>query len=102
MVAIAQVPRFDHLLRITDHRGTYEHADGAEPRQDQGYCTDDMARVLVVATREPDAGADVRTLARVAVRFLDEAQSFTGGCRNRIDQHGRWSDDLALEDTRGR
>jgi len=37
---------------MTDRRGTFEHAYSAEPNPDYGYCTDDMARILVVATRE--------------------------------------------------
>jgi hypothetical protein len=49
----ALAPRFDHLLRMTDRRGTLEHAHSAEPNPDYGYCTDDMAGILVVATREP-------------------------------------------------
>ena len=39
---------------MTDERGTFEHAVFAEPRPEHGYCTDDMARVLVVASREPN------------------------------------------------
>ena len=38
---------------MTDRYGTYEHADGSAPRPEHGYCTDDMARVLVVTSREP-------------------------------------------------
>ena len=55
MTATTPEPRFDHLLRLTDRRGTFEHACFAEPRPEHGYCTDDMARVLVVATREPNS-----------------------------------------------
>lgn len=95
-------PGFDHLLALSDHRGTFEHASGAQPRREHGYCTDDMARVLVVTTREPDAGDAVRGLAKVAVRFLDEAQAYLGGCRNRMDQTGRWTDTHAFEDCWGR
>jgi len=94
--------RFDHLLRLTDHRGTFEHACFAEPRRERGYCTDDMARVLVVATREPNSGGDVNRLAGVAVRFLNDAQSYAGACRNRMDRKGRWADEPALEDAWGR
>ena len=46
-------PVFDHLLRLSDRRGTVEHALLAEPQRSGGYCTDDMAQVLVVATRQP-------------------------------------------------
>lgn len=95
-------PKFDHLLRMSDHHGTFEHAYGATPRRGHGYCTDDMARVLVVASREPNADDAVHGLARLAVRFLDGAQSFSGGCRNRMDHTGRWIDDFALEDSWGR
>lgn len=95
-------PVFDHLLRMSDSNGTFEHACGATPRRRHGYCTDDMARVLVVASREPDAGDAVHGLARLAVRFLDEAQAYAGGCRNRMDQNGRWTDDFGLEDCWGR
>jgi hypothetical protein len=102
MTATAPDPKFDHLLRMTDHRGTFEHACFAEPRREHGYCTDDMARVLVVATREPDSGGDVNGLAGVSVRFLNEAQAYSGACRNRMDSAGRWTDEPSLEDHWGR
>lgn len=102
MAAVAPHPMFDHLLSMTDRRGTFEHACGAVPKRENGYCTDDMARVLVVASREPKPGDAVRALAKVAVKFLNEAQSFSGGCRNRMDCSGHWTDDFALQDCWGR
>ena len=102
MTATVSDPRFDHLLRLTDRRGTFEHASFAEPRPEHGYCTDDMARVLVVATREPNSGGEVNGLARVAVQFLNDAQSYAGACRNRMDSKGRWEDEPTLEDCWGR
>ena len=102
MTARRPEPIFDHLLRLTDHRGTFEHACFAEPRREHGYCTDDMARVLVVATRQPASTAAVNGLAGVAVRFLNDAQSFAGACRNRMDRNGRWTDEPATEDAWGR
>jgi len=95
-------PKYDHLLRLTDGRGTFEHACFAEPRREQGYCTDDMARVLVVATREPDSSGEVNRLAGVAVRFLNDAQSYAGPCRNRMNRNRRWEDEPALKDWWGR
>ena len=32
----APPPRFDHLLSLTDRRGTYEHASLAEPTSEDG------------------------------------------------------------------
>ncbi|AKK26144.1 hypothetical protein [Mycobacterium sp. EPa45] len=95
-------PNFDQLLRMTDHRGTFEHACLDQPRPEHGYCTDDMARVLVVATREPGASGEVNRLAGVAVRFLNEAQALGGACRNRMDAAGNWLDEPSLDDCWGR
>jgi hypothetical protein len=95
-------PRFEHLSGMSTDVGTFEHAELAQPRPEHGYCTDDMARVLVVATREPDPDGQVKGLAGVAVRFLSDAQSYTGTCRNRMDNKGRWADEPALEDAWGR
>ena len=102
MTATVPAPKFDHLLRMTDRRGTFEHARFAEPRPEHGYCTDDMARVLVVATREPNADGEVNGLARVAMQFLNDAQSYAGTCRNRMDSRGAWGDEPSLEDCWGR
>jgi hypothetical protein len=95
-------PDFRHLLRMTDGRGTFEHAEYAAPRREHGYCTDDMARVLVVATREPDPTPEVRRLAEVALRFLSDAQGFDGDFRNRLNQRGRWDDRPTFDDCWGR
>ena len=102
MTTTSPAPVFDHLLRMSDRRGTFEHACLAEPRPEHGYCTDDVARVLVVATREPDAEGEVNGLAGVAVRFLNEAQAFSGACRNRMDNTGRWIDEPSTGDHWGR
>ena len=98
----APEPNFDHLISMTDERGTFEHALFSEPRPEHGYCTDDMARVLVVATREPDPGQDVRDLAQLSMRFLLGALDAQGKCRNRLDRHGNWEDFPALDDCWGR
>jgi hypothetical protein len=101
-VITASVPRFDHLLRMTDERGTFEHACFTEPRQEHGYCTDDMARVLVVASREREPAPAVQWLVRLSLRFLGEAQAPDGSFRNRMDAAGRWTDEPTVEDCWGR
>ncbi|BBX66619.1 glycosyltransferase [Mycolicibacterium psychrotolerans] len=96
------LPVFTHLLHLTDHRATFEHALLTEPRREHGYCVDDMARVLIVATREPGAAGPVNGLAGKALTFLNDAQSYDGRCRNRMDSAGRWQDLPSTEDHWGR
>jgi len=102
MTATAPNPVFAHLLRMTDHRATYEHALLTEPRREHGYCTDDMARVLVVATREPETPRELNGLAGKALTFLNDAQSYNGACRNRMDKTGHWTDQPTTDDHWGR
>jgi hypothetical protein len=95
-------PNFSHLISMTDERGTFEHALFREPRPEHGYCTDDMARVLVVAARESPGSPALRHLAVLSLRFLLEALGPQGMCRNRMNQHGTWDDPPALDDCWGR
>ncbi len=101
-MTIAPLPSFAHLSAMTDEHGTFEHADHTEPRRSHGYCTDDMARLLVVSSREPDADGTVRSLARTAFRFLVDAQRADGKVRNRMTEAGRWVGRHGTEDCWGR
>ena len=98
----APAPDFGHLLSMTDQRGTFEHALFSEPRPEHGYCTDDMARVLVVATRERGDTSMVRNLAILSLSFLQDALDSQGRCRNRMNRVGVWEDSPALDDCWGR
>ena len=95
-------PDFAHLLAMTDQYGTYEHALFASPRREHGYCTDDVARVLVVTARERFPSAEVQNLARASLRFVAAAQGHLGDCKNRRDATGTWTDAPSLEDCWGR
>jgi hypothetical protein len=93
--------RFDHLDRMSDERGLFEHADGTIRRLEHGYCTDDNARLLVVTSRQPDTRL-AHGLSRVALRFVLDALDSDGRCHNRMDLQGRWTDDPSVEDCWGR
>jgi hypothetical protein len=95
-------PVFDHLLHLTDRHGTFEHARYGEPRPEHGYCTDDMARVLVVAAREGGADPSLLRLEALSLRFLRAAQGVDGDYRNRMDHRGRWSGRRTVDDCWGR
>jgi hypothetical protein len=95
-------PDFAHILAMSDRRGTFEHAEFASPRPEHGYCTDDMARVLIAAVRHPFDDAAVDGLVHLALRFLADALAQGGGARNRMDRHGRWEDRPQVDDAWGR
>ena len=77
-------PVFDHLERLTDNRGLFEHALHTVPRREHGYCVDDVARGLVVVCHEPQPGLTVRRLARCYLAFVLDALDPTGACHNRM------------------
>jgi hypothetical protein len=95
-------PSFAHVAHMTDEHGMFEHADHTTPRPEHGYCTDDMARLLVVACREPNPDALVLGLAKTALRFLANAQGVTGDVCNRMNHRGRWQGRRTVEDCWGR
>jgi len=95
-------PTFAHLIRLTDDTGLFEHARHAVVRREYGYCTDDVARGLVVTSREPHPPAQVLRLAECYLAFLIHAQDADGTFHNRLGYDRRWSDKPGLGDWWGR
>jgi hypothetical protein len=93
---------FRHIQHMTDERGTFEHALFSQPRPEHGYCTDDMARVLVVTSRERSDDPAIHSLALLSVKFLAAALDVQGMCRNRLSRTGAWQDRPTVEDCWGR
>ncbi len=95
-------PVFDHLERLSDGRGLFEHARYAVPRREHGYCVDDIARGLVVVCHEPEPTPAVRRLARCYLSFVLDALDSAGTCHNRMAVDGQWRDEAAVGDWWGR
>ncbi|HEY5822317.1 MAG TPA: hypothetical protein VIT20_10100 [Propionibacteriaceae bacterium] len=93
---------FDHLFRLSDGGGLFEHARLTEPRPEHGYCVDDIARGLVVAAREPGASDELVTLADFYLWLVTDAQTPDGRFHNRRDLELNWTDEPTLEDCWGR
>jgi hypothetical protein len=93
---------FQHLQRLTDHVGLLEHANGIVPRYQHGYCVDDVARGLVVVSREPSPSPDLITLERRYLYFLARAQAPDGRFRNRLGYDRRWYGQPGTADCWGR
>jgi len=95
-------PAWRHVLAMTDGTGMFEHADHAAPRLEHGYCTDDVARLLIAIVRERAPGQALVELARTSFRFLVAAQGVSGRVRNRRSTDGRWHGRRGVEDCWGR
>ncbi|MDH3681845.1 MAG: glycosyltransferase [Acidimicrobiia bacterium] len=95
-------PSFAHLLALSNRIGIYEHAEYTTPRPEHGCCTDDVARLLIVITRQPEPSPAVWDLGRTALRFLEESQGGDGRIRNRRTANGRWQGDRTVADCWGR
>jgi glycosyltransferase involved in cell wall biosynthesis len=95
-------PRFGHLLDLSDSTGVFEHAKGTAVRREHGYCTDDVARALVVLMREPERPPRLERLAETCLWFLEQAQRPDGRFHNRRSPTGGWLDGAGPDDSTGR
>jgi hypothetical protein len=98
----ADSPSFAHLQRLSDDTGLFEHARGALPRREHGYCLDDVARGLMVVCREPDPDTALVALAETYLAFIAQAQSPDGSFRNRLGYDRRWHGEPGVGDWWGR
>jgi hypothetical protein len=95
-------PPFRHLMRITDHIGLLEHADGIVPLHERGYRVEDTAYGLTIVCREPAPRDELVTLARRYLYFLVQAQAADGRFRNHLGYDRHWQDGPGTADSWGR
>jgi glycosyltransferase involved in cell wall biosynthesis len=97
--------RTSHLLTMVDDVGIVQHADGIVPLRSSGYCTDDVARLAIVALglgRTTGGEPYHRMLAR-SLGFLRHAWSAEQrGMRNFMSYERRWLDEPHGGDHLGR
>ncbi len=98
----APTPDFAHLFRLSDDTGLFEHARHAIVRREHGYCTDDVARGLVVTSRAVEPPAEVLRLTECYLAFLTHAQGPSGAFHNRMSHDRRWTDQPSFGDWWGR
>jgi glycosyltransferase involved in cell wall biosynthesis len=98
--------RLEHLSRMTDSTGMFQHAIFTVPNFSEGYCTDDNARafILAVLLDELEQESDrVRTLATTYAAFLHHAfDSKTKRFHNHLSFDRRWLDEQGSEDSHAR
>lgn len=94
--------RTDHLHRMSDDTGVLEHAEGALPRLEHGYCTDDISRALLVVSALPAPSAEDMRIADRSLAFLRAAALPSGRFRSRMSYARTWSDEGESDDASGR
>jgi hypothetical protein len=101
----ARRPVLDHLVTMTDDVGMFQHARFDVPNRSFGYCTDDVARALMVAieaTRDRVTEQIGARLVTTYLAFLYDAQLPDGWFHNFMGYDRRWQDDRGTHDSLGR
>jgi hypothetical protein len=101
----ARRPVLDHLVTMTDDVGMFQHARFDVPNRSFGYCTDDVARALMVAieaTRDRATEQIGAKLVTTYLAFLYDAQLPDGWFHNFMGYDRRWQDRRGTHDSLGR
>lgn len=97
--------KLDHLFRMSDSTGIFQHASFTVPNFAEGYCTDDNARALVLALMLQRLGKGsprLLTHATTFAAFLNHAfDPKRGRFRNFMSFDRRWLEDVGSEDCQG-
>ncbi len=105
---LIQLPdiKTDHLLRMTDSTGLFQHAVQAVPNFSTGYCTDDNARALILTVLLEELGEDsplIKNAASTYAAFIfhafDAKQKLFRNC---MEFNRSWTDEGISEDSCGR
>jgi glycosyltransferase involved in cell wall biosynthesis len=95
--------KLDHLSRMTDSTGVFQHAVFSVPNFSEGYCTDDNARAFILAVLLGELGEEPQQLATTCAAFLQHAfDPQTGRFHNHMSFDRRWLDAQGSEDCQGR
>lgn len=100
--------RLDHVERMTDGTGIFQHAIFNVPNFHEGYCTDDNARAFILCNMLDDQGdlppsKNLGKLSTNYLAFLAAALDYDSGRFRNFMSHGRqWLEDAGSEDSHAR
>lgn len=97
-------PSLDHLRKLTDDTGLYQHARFTIPNREFGYCTDDNARA-VIAMVKYYAQYPVREALQLLdtyLSFILHSQNSDGTIRNWMNFDRSWLEKEPTNDAFGR
>ena len=97
-------PSLEHLHRLTDDTGLFQHAKFAIPLRSEGYTTDDNARALIVATKHYALYREPKTLQLIDryLSFVLHSQNDNGTVKNFMDFDRTWHKAEPVHDAIGR
>jgi glycosyltransferase involved in cell wall biosynthesis len=97
--------KLDHLFRMSDATGIFQHASFTVPNFAEGYCIDDNARALVLLLMLQQLGHDsprIQAQATTYAAFLNHAfDRTTRRFHNFMSFDRRWIDEVGSEDCQG-
>jgi hypothetical protein len=98
------LPPLDHVRTLTDDVGIIQHARENVPDRSTGYCTDDVARALIVMFMRLQHVADDEALRLAAtyLAFLYDARLADGRFHNFMSYGRTWLDEVGTHDSCGR
>lgn len=98
------LPKLDHLFRLTDRTGIIQHATYNLPDFRTGYTTDDNARALTIALKLWELNQDphILALAETYLSFLVYTQRQDGWWHNFVDYSRHYIDGRGSDDSFGR
>jgi len=100
--------RLDHLVRMTDRTGIFQHAVFNVPNFAEGYCTDDNARAYILCNLLDELGGQPpsRNLDKLATTYLaflwNALAPGTARFRNFMSHERQWSVEEGSEDGHAR
>ncbi|RYG96450.1 MAG: glycosyltransferase, partial [Alphaproteobacteria bacterium] len=98
--------KLDHLFRMTDHTGIFQHAIYSVPNYHEAYCTDDNARAFIYTIfheREHGRNPAIDQLASTYLAFLWYAfDANTQRFRNFMSHERHWLESKGSEDSHAR
>lgn len=94
----------NHIIRMTDKIGIFQHARFCFPNFNDGYCTDDNARALVLTMElAPDFAHETDALTDAYMSFINHAFiEKTNLFHNFMSLDRTWHDDFSSDDCHGR
>jgi hypothetical protein len=102
---VTSYPMLDHLVAMTDDTGMIQHATHDIPNRATGYCTDDIARALIVAvtaSRKTATESIGKRLVTTYLSYLHDSQMPDGWFHNFMGYDRTWQDHRGTADSFGR